>query len=82
MLTIGTLPGVFIGIALSLLWLIWRSSHPTIPVLGKMPNQEAYYSIDNHPEATTYPGVVVIRFDGPLFFATARSLRERVRELS
>jgi high affinity sulfate transporter 1 len=81
-LTFGTLPGVFIGVALSLLWLIWRSSHPTIPVLGKMPDEPAYYSLEHHPEATTYPGVVVMRFDGPLFFATASSLRERVHQLT
>jgi MFS superfamily sulfate permease-like transporter len=81
-LTFGTLPGVFIGVALSLLWLIWRSSHPAIPVLGRIPGVKAYRSIDNYPDATTYPGMVIIRFDGPLFFATASSLRMRVRELT
>jgi SulP family sulfate permease len=81
-LTFGTLPGVFIGVALSLLWLIWRSSHPAIPVLGKLSDEQAYYSLENHPEAITYPGIVVIRFDGPLFFATASSLRTRVRQLT
>lgn len=81
-LTFGTLAGVFIGVLLSLLWLIWRSSHPTIPVLGRMPDGKAYHNIENYPEAITYPGIVIIRFDGPLFFATASSLRARVRELS
>jgi high affinity sulfate transporter 1 len=81
-LTFGTLQGVFIGVILSLLWLVWRSSHPAIPLLGKIANETAYYSIDNHPDATTYPGLVVIRFDGPLFFASASSLRLRVRELT
>ena len=81
-LTFGTLPGVFIGVALSLLWLIWRSSHPAIPVLGRIPDGEAFRSVENYPDATTYPGVVIIRFDGPLFFATASSLRMRVRELT
>ena len=69
-------------VALSLLWLIWRSSHPAIPVLGKTPDETAYYSIENHPEPATFPGIVIIRFDGPLFFATASSLRNRVRELT
>ena len=81
-LTFGTLPGVFIGVFLSLLWLIWRTSHPAIPVLGKTPDETAYYSVESHPDATTYPGIVIIRFDGPLFFATASSLRTRVRELT
>jgi len=81
-LTFGTLEGVFIGVALSLLWLIWRSSHPTIPVLGKIPDANAYQSVENHPDAATYPEMVIIRFDGPLFFATASSLRGRIRELT
>jgi high affinity sulfate transporter 1 len=81
-LTFGTLQGVFIGLILSLLWLVWRTSHPAIPVLGKTPNEASYYSVENHPDATTYPGVVIIRFDGPLFFATASSLRNRLRELT
>jgi SulP family sulfate permease len=81
-LTFGTLEGVFIGVLLSLLWLIWRSSHPTIPVLGWMPDGKAYHNIENYPDAITQPGVVIIRFDGPLFFATANSLRMRIRELT
>ena len=81
-LTFGTLEGVFIGVLLSLLWLIWRSSHPTIPVLGRMPDGKAYHNIENYPNAVTQPGVVIIRFDGPLFFATANSLRMRIRELT
>jgi MFS superfamily sulfate permease-like transporter len=81
-LTFGTLQGVFIGLTLSLLWLIWRTSHPAIPVLGKSSDDTAYYSIENHPDAITHPGIVIIRFDGPLFFATASSLRTRVRELT
>ncbi len=81
-LTFGLLNGVLIGVALSLLWLVWRSSHPAIPVLGRMPNSKVYCNADRHPESETVPGLVVIRFDGPLFFATATSLRERIRELT
>ena len=81
-LTFGLLNGVLIGITLSLLWLVWRSSHPAIPVLGRMPDSKIYHNVDRHPESETEPGSVVIRFDGPLFFATATSLRERIRELA
>lgn len=81
-LTFGTLQGVFIGVFLSLLWLIWRTSHPSIPVLGKLPDSSAYRSLDNYPEGVTHPGVVIIRFDGPLYFATASSLRTRIRALT
>ncbi|MCP4166891.1 MAG: SulP family inorganic anion transporter [Chloroflexi bacterium] len=81
-LTFGLLNGVLIGVTLSLLWLVWHSSHPAIPVLGRMPNSKVYHNIERHPESETEPGLVIIRFDGPLFFATATSLRERIRELT
>ncbi len=51
-------------------------------MLGKIPDGEAFRSVENYPDATTSPGIVIIRFDGPLFFATASSLRMRVRELT
>jgi SulP family sulfate permease len=81
-LTFGTLAGVFIGLTLSLLWMIWRISHPNIPVLGRVAETKAYFSVVNHPNALTVPGIVAIRFDGPLFFATASSLRNRILELT
>lgn len=80
-LTFGILQGMLIGVALSLLWLIWRASHPAIPVLGRMPDGKVYRSVDNFPDSETHPGLLIIRFDGPLFFATASRLRARIREL-
>jgi MFS superfamily sulfate permease-like transporter len=62
--------------------LVWRTSHPAIPVLGRKPNSEAYHDIETFPDSETHPGLVVIRFDGPLFFATASRLRDRIRELT
>ena len=81
-LTFGTLQGVFIGVALSLLWLVWRASHPAIPVLGRAADGKSYHSAEHHPDSTIVPGVVIIRLDGPLFFATASALRDRLRELT
>ena len=80
-LTFGVLQGVLIGVGLSLLWLVWRTSHPAMPVLGRMPDSKVYHSLERFPESETHPGLVVIRFDGPLFFATCRGLRDRIREL-
>jgi high affinity sulfate transporter 1 len=80
-LTFGVLQGVLIGVGLSLLWLVWRTSHPAMPVLGRMPDSKVYHSLDRFPESETHPGLVVLRFDGPLFFATSRTLRDRIREL-
>jgi SulP family sulfate permease len=81
-LTFGILAGVLIGVGLSLLWLVWRTSHPAMPELGRMPGTKVYHSLDRFPDSETHHGVVVVRIDGPLFFATARSLRQRIRELT
>ena len=81
-LTFGTLQGVLMGLLLSLLVLIARSSKPNIPVLGRWPGTEVFHSLDRYPDSETYPGLVIIRFDGALYFATANELRDRVREVT
>jgi high affinity sulfate transporter 1 len=81
-LTFGTLKGVLIGLILSLLVLIARSSKPNIPVLGRWPGTEVFHSLNENPDSETYPGLVIIRFDGPLYFATANGLRDKVREVT
>jgi len=80
-LTFGLLDGVLIGVGLSLLWLVWRTSHPAMPLLGRMPDSKVYHSLERFPDSETHPGLVVLRFDGPLFFATSRNLRDRIRVL-
>jgi high affinity sulfate transporter 1 len=81
-LTFGTLQGVIIGLVLSLLVLIARSSKPEIPVLGRSPGTNLFHRLDGNPDSATYPGLVIIRFDGPLYFASANALRDRIREVT
>jgi len=81
-LTFGTLQGVLLGLFLSLLVLIARSSKPNIPVLGRWPGTEVFHSLDRYPDSETYPGLVIIRFDGALYFATANGLRDEIREVT
>jgi anti-anti-sigma factor len=78
-LTFGTLQGVLIGLLLSLLVLIARSSRPDIPVLGRWPGTDVFHRLKENPDSETYPGLVIMRFDGPLYFATANALRDKVR---
>jgi high affinity sulfate transporter 1 len=80
-LSFGTLQGVLIGLLLSLLVLIARSSKPNIPVLGRLPGSDVFHSLNEYPDSETYPGLVIIRFDGPLYFATANALRDKVRSV-
>ncbi len=79
-LTFDILAGLIIAVAVSLLALIYRASRPGIPVLGKDPEENVYLSIDRHPQSETYPGLIIFRLDGELFFANATYFRDRVRE--
>lgn len=81
-LSAGVLAGVLIGILLSLGWLVFVSADPNIAVLGRQPGTQAFRSIDDFPDSETYPGLLVLRFDSGLFFASADSLGDRLRELS
>jgi high affinity sulfate transporter 1 len=69
-LTLGVLQGIAIGVALALLLLIYRTSHPHGAILGQLPNSEAYRDIRRHPEAITFPGLLIWRAGGDLFFAS------------
>ena len=80
-LSAGVLAGVVIGIALSLVWLIYVATAPGMPVLGREPGTQVFRDVTENPDDETFPGIVVVRLDGGLFFATADALEERIREL-
>ena len=69
-LTLGVLQGIALGVALSLLMLTYRTSHPQGAVLGQLPGMEAYRDIRLHPEALTFPGLLIWRPGGDLFYAS------------
>src|SRR5215470_15864269 len=69
-LTLGVMHGIALGVALSLLMLIYLASHPDGAVLGQLPGSEAYRDIRRHPEARTFPGLLIWRVGGDLFFAS------------
>ena len=80
-LVLGVLAGVVIGIGLSLLWLISVATHPEMPILGREPGTQVFRDLAEHPDDEQVRGVVAIRLDGGLFFATSDALEDRVREL-
>ena len=69
-LTLGVMHGIALGVALSLLILIYMASHPHGAMLGQLPGTEAYRDIRRHPEARTFPGLLIWRIGGDLFFAS------------
>ena len=80
-LAFGVLAGVVIGIGLSLLWLVRVATNPGIAVLGRQPGTQVFRELGEHPGDEQVPGVVIIRLDGGLFFATSDTLEDRLRQV-
>ncbi len=80
-LVFGVLVGVLIGIGLSLLWLISVATRPHIPELANERGTQVFREFDEHPHDELVPGVVALRMDGGLFFATSDALEDRMRQL-
>ena len=82
-LVFDTLPGLFIGIGVSLLLLLYRASRPNVAVLGRTPGDaRVWVDRDRHPDSVAEPGVVVVRVEGGLFFADVDHVRDRIRALA
>ncbi len=75
---VGVLEGIVIAIALSLGNFIRRAWRPYDAVLGRVDGLRGYHDIERHPEANLIPGLVVFRFDSPLFFANAEHFERRL----
>jgi sulfate permease, SulP family len=78
-LTLGVLQGIALGVVLALLTLIYRASHPRGAELGQLPDTEAYRNVWRHPEAITFPGLLIWRIGGDLFFASVGHVGEALQ---
>jgi high affinity sulfate transporter 1 len=75
---IGVIQGIFIAVALALLAFIWRAWRPYDAVLGRVDGLKGYHDVTRHPEGRRIPGLVLFRWDAPLFFANAGIFRDHV----
>ena len=73
----GILVGVGVAIALSLLEMAKRLARPHEAVLGRVPGLPGMHDVDDYPDAQTLPGLVIYRYDAPLFFANVGDLCRR-----
>ncbi|MCB5163881.1 sulfate permease [Streptomyces bambusae] len=76
-LTLGILYGVLVAIALSVAELLARVARPHDAVLGMVPGLAGMHDIDDYPAAHTIPGLLLYRYDSPLFFANAEDFHRR-----
>jgi high affinity sulfate transporter 1 len=79
---LGVLPGIAIAVALSILNVFRRAWWPYNTVLGRVNGLEGYHDTRSYPAAQHLPGMVIYRFDAPLFFANAKTFRNEVRRLA
>jgi high affinity sulfate transporter 1 len=76
---LGVIEGIFIAIALALLDFIRRAWRPYDAVLGRVDGLKGYHDISRYPDARRIPGLVLFRWDAPLFFANAEVFADRIR---
>jgi len=76
---LGVLPGIGIAVALSILNVFRRAWWPYDTQLGRVDGLAGYHDVHSYPQAEHLPGLVIYRFDGPLFFANAKTFRDEVR---
>ena len=79
-LAVDLLYGVVVAVALSVLEMLARVARPHDAILGRVPGLAGMHDIDDYPQAQETPGLVVYRYDSPLFFANAEDFRRRALE--
>jgi high affinity sulfate transporter 1 len=79
---LGVLPGIVVAVGLSVANVFRRSWWPYQTVLGRVPGLPGYHDLRSYPDAELLPGLVIFRFDAPLFFANARTFRDQVSKLA
>ncbi len=76
----GAIPGIALAVALAIMEFLWSAWRPHSAVLGRAAGVKGYHDIGRYPDARLVPGLVLFRWDAPLFFANAELFQERVIE--
>jgi high affinity sulfate transporter 1 len=73
----GAIPGIALAIGIAVIEFLWDGWRPHSAVLGRVDQIKGYHDITRYPEARLIPGLVLFRWDAPLFFANAELFNER-----
>lgn len=79
-IVLGVEEGIVIGVAMSLAVLVWRSSHPHMALVGRVPGTEHYRNIERH-QVEIFPGLIALRIDESIYFANAQLIAEKIEGL-
>jgi MFS superfamily sulfate permease-like transporter len=74
---LGAIPGIGLAIAMAIIQFLWDGWRPHSAVLGRAHGLKGYHDITRYPAARRIPGLVLFRWDAPLFFANAELFKER-----
>lgn len=77
---LGPIPGIMLAIIIALLEFVWDGWRPHYAVLGRAEGVKGYHDITRYPEARLIPGLVIFRWDAPLFFANSEQFHTLVLE--
>jgi sulfate permease, SulP family len=81
-IVLDVLPGLIIGVVLSILLVVYRDSRIPLSVLGADPAVPgAFVDLERHPTARAIPGVLVVRPDGTLYYVNAQSIQDTIESL-
>jgi high affinity sulfate transporter 1 len=78
--TFGAIPGIGLAIVIAVMEFLWDGWRPHYAVLGRVDGVRGFHDIKRYPEARLVPGLVLFRWDAPLFFANAELFHQRVLE--
>lgn len=71
--------GIFFAVGVALITFVWRAWRPYDAILGNVKNH-GYHDITRHPEATQIAGLIIFRWDAPLFFANQETFRKHIQQ--
>jgi SulP family sulfate permease len=80
-LLLGTLEGILVAVALSVLMLLHAANHPPAYAVGRKPGADIFRSLEDHPDDETFPGLLIMRTEGWMNFASMPNAREKLRQL-
>jgi high affinity sulfate transporter 1 len=79
---LGVLQGIVVAVVLAILLFFRRNWWPHGAILGRVSEDEGWHDISTHPDSEQLPGIVVYRWEAPLFFANAGAFREQIRKIA
>ncbi|MGA7813777.1 STAS domain-containing protein, partial [Caballeronia sp.] len=76
----GAIPGICLAVAIAIAEFLWDGWRPHFAVLGRVPGLRGYHDLERYPHGERITGLVLFRWDAPLFFANAEQFQERLSQ--